>query len=482
MSRLELLFQRRWILLSVCLACILLSLFALLPYGGAETGHETNLIVDFQSRLGRHALSHSDPALGAETVGLQTTADDNIKQSSSETRNNKNAVTRRTAPTVATNTTLGSTSASRSQPLACDDYFARNNVLLVLQFNQALPQYYDHEQYFRGAFRHVVLSIPEPSSDPQSNHFVCPDGYAGRYAYYCLSSIMLRYPEYRGYLYVHFDVFLKFWQLHDMPLNTIWTSHFYKYQNDPDWVHWGRPWGMRALNKMYKRALSDCGSRSHRFEACQLIDEWATRGGSTKFRVGDFADVAYIPSEHVRNFVWFSSYAHLTKVFAEIAIPLFASLTQESFKRLHPELPNAAAATHTVLEGVDNLTPNTGELATWFYAVCTSDSVHFCHRTDFRVPSLAAFYDFGMSTCSASRFPSTLDLDFDYMSDLRAQQSIGNRALRGAAYVLLLVCSLILSAALVWLVARAITVARNKREHDDRVKPCAASFGNCSAI
>ncbi|KJE95704.1 hypothetical protein CAOG_06129 [Capsaspora owczarzaki ATCC 30864] len=466
MPRLELLFQRRSILLSVCLACILLSLLALLPYGGEETSHHPYI----RARLGRHALSHGDPRIGSEKSGLDA------KQSPIEARvlHNKNGVVQSfNAPNITTDVTSASTWSS--SPFACDDYFARNNVLLVLHFNQALPQHYDHDKYFRGAFRDVVLSIPEASSDPQSNQFVCPDGYAGRYTYYCLSSIMLRHPGYRGYLFVHFDVFLKFWQLRDMPLDTIWTSQLYQHHNNSDWVHWGRPWGMKALNKMYERASGDCSSRAHRSETCQLIDVWTNKGGLANFRFGGFSDVAYIPSEHVRNFVWFSSYAHLARLFAEITFPLFASLSQESFKLLHPELPDGAATTHSVLKGANNLTPNVAELATWFYAVCTSDSVHFCHRTDFRVPSLAAFYDSAMSACSASRFPSTLDLDVDYMSDLRAQQSSG---IRLAAYGLLLVCSLILGAGLVRFVARTIAAAQKDRN----TKPSAASSGHCSAI
>ncbi|CAF1479844.1 unnamed protein product [Adineta steineri] len=82
-------------------------------------------------------------------------------------------------------------------------YWEKNNVALVIHFNQNYYQRIDFLTIYRELFPIVIFTGP----DPHSKVLHCPDGGKGSYAYICLTRVIALYPNYTGYLMAHFDTF-----------------------------------------------------------------------------------------------------------------------------------------------------------------------------------------------------------------------------------------------------------------------------------
>ena len=66
---------------------------------------------------------------------------------------------------------------------------------------------------------------------------LCKESYRGHFSYICLEKVFIKYPNYKGYLFINDDDFMKIWELDNLNFNIPWLYQFNKLnkKGSPKW-------------------------------------------------------------------------------------------------------------------------------------------------------------------------------------------------------------------------------------------------------
>ena len=88
------------------------------------------------------------------------------------------------------------------------------NVLLIINYNFKGFEYINNYilKLYENNFPNYVFIVPNETTNNR-NTILCKESYRGYFSYICLEKIFLKYPSYKGYLFINDDDFMKIWEL-----------------------------------------------------------------------------------------------------------------------------------------------------------------------------------------------------------------------------------------------------------------------------
>lgn len=117
------------------------------------------------------------------------------------------------------------------------------DILLIINYNFKGFQYLNNFvlNLYQNNFPNYVFIEPNEITKRQNTIF-CKESQRGYFSYICLVKIFLKYPNYKGYLYVNDDDFMKVWELDNLNFNIPWSYQFsnLKLKRAQKWIHVGR--------------------------------------------------------------------------------------------------------------------------------------------------------------------------------------------------------------------------------------------------
>lgn len=198
-----------------------------------------------------------------------------------------------------------------------------NDILLIINYN--LPGFLKLNEYLEGLYKkyfpNIVYLYPSSKVNDNKNDsiIICGESYRGYYSYVCIEKIYKNYPNYKGYLLVNDDDYMKIWELENLDFNIPW---FYRYESiaiNPGWCfHY-------LCKDLYK--------------ICDNNLEWKKK--VTKFFgmykiFNGFADLYYVPNNYVPQFTELLKKMYDSKIFLECAVPTsFAIISAPKYQVLH---------------------------------------------------------------------------------------------------------------------------------------------------
>ena len=182
------------------------------------------------------------------------------------------------------------------------------NVLLIINYNFKGFEYINNYilTLYENTFPNYVFIIPGDTTI-NKNTILCKESHRGSFSYICLEKVFLKYPNYKGYLFINDDDFMKIWELDNLNFNIPWLYQF-DYLNK-EWFHYG-----------------EC------INIHNIIDknpDWKVN--LTKF-LGYYdipttiADFYYLPNYIVPQFCKILKELYKSKIFLECAVPTTLSI------------------------------------------------------------------------------------------------------------------------------------------------------------
>jgi hypothetical protein len=101
-----------------------------------------------------------------------------------------------------------------------------SSILLIINYNHKnfdkLNEYIS--DLYKNSFPNIVFITP---SEINTNNIIsCNESYYGYYSYICLEKVYLKYPNFKGYLTLNDDDFMKIWELENLNLDIPWLYLF----------------------------------------------------------------------------------------------------------------------------------------------------------------------------------------------------------------------------------------------------------------
>ena len=101
------------------------------------------------------------------------------------------------------------------------------DILLIINYNK--EGFFDLNEYllklYNKYFPNIIFISPNFTSE--DNTISCIESYIGYYSYKCFKKVYIKYPNYKGYLFINDDLFLKVWELGDFDFSIPWLNPFY---------------------------------------------------------------------------------------------------------------------------------------------------------------------------------------------------------------------------------------------------------------
>ena len=100
------------------------------------------------------------------------------------------------------------------------------NILLIINYNFNGFEYINNYilKLYENTFPNYVFIVPSETTINR-NTISCKESHRGDFSYICLEKIFLKYPSYKGYLFINDDDFMKIWEL-DTFLNYLIINDF----------------------------------------------------------------------------------------------------------------------------------------------------------------------------------------------------------------------------------------------------------------
>ena len=176
------------------------------------------------------------------------------------------------------------------------------DILLIINYNRkgflALNKYL--KTLYNKYFPNIIFIYPNNS--PENNITSCNESERGYYSYICFKKIYLKYPNYKGYLYINDDLFLKVWEITNFNFSIPWINQFY------------------PLNKKWDH-YSECYPL---YNIIEKNEEW--KNNIIKFNgyfevVFGMSDFYYLPNYYASKIIYIFDKMYKSKIFLECAIP-----------------------------------------------------------------------------------------------------------------------------------------------------------------
>ena len=176
------------------------------------------------------------------------------------------------------------------------------NILLIINYNyEFLTKLNDYMlKLYHEYFPNLIFVYPEFIEDNQT-YVSCPESHRGYYSYMCIKRVYKKYPNYKGYLFLMDDNFLKVWELENLDFSIPWSYHFFVRSSE-----------FERLSYLRSKKLLD------------IHLDW--RRNYTKY-LGSYivayavSDIYYLPQEDIGRFCEMVDVFYKRKVFLESAVP-----------------------------------------------------------------------------------------------------------------------------------------------------------------
>ena len=177
-----------------------------------------------------------------------------------------------------------------------------NDILLIINYNNKGFQKINNYmlRLYKQYFKNIVFLMP--NSINESNIITCKNSYYGHYSYICFKIIYKKYPNFKGYLFINDDDFMKVWELENLDFNIPWLYN---------------------LKLIYKKW--------HHYKNCKRIYKIFNRYVDWKTNITKFlsffdipktiADFYYIPKNIIKQFLEIIEIMYNQKLFLECAVP-----------------------------------------------------------------------------------------------------------------------------------------------------------------
>ena len=89
-----------------------------------------------------------------------------------------------------------------------------NNILLIINFNFKGFENLNNFilKLYKNNFPNFVFIMPSEIIN-NKNTVLCKESYQRYFSYICLEKVFIKYPNYKGYLFINDDIFMKTWEL-----------------------------------------------------------------------------------------------------------------------------------------------------------------------------------------------------------------------------------------------------------------------------
>lgn len=125
-----------------------------------------------------------------------------------------------------------------------------NDILLIVNYNRKgflkINQYI--QILYKKFFPNIIFIYP--SITKESDTISCKESRNGYYSYKCFIKVYLKYPNYRGYLYINDDLFIKVWELSDFNFDIPWF--FKNGRLDKKWRHYNH---CRSIYNLFQKNI-----------------------------------------------------------------------------------------------------------------------------------------------------------------------------------------------------------------------------------
>ena len=177
-----------------------------------------------------------------------------------------------------------------------------NDILLIINYNKNGFLYLNN--YIINLYKKYIPNIVfiYPSNIKGKNIISCNDSNIGFYSYICFRKVYLKYPNYKGYLFINDDLFLKAWELPNLNFSVPWFNQYGPLNKT--WFHYSR------CHQFYKLLEKNKG--------------W--ENNITKFNgyfdvLQGLSDFYYIPNFYASKLCYLFDKMFKSKLFLECSIP-----------------------------------------------------------------------------------------------------------------------------------------------------------------
>ena len=120
---------------------------------------------------------------------------------------------------------------NKNNNLKLINHFSSNkiyyDILLIINYNW--EGFFNLNNYmtniYNKYFPNIIFISPTNISKP--NTISCKESHFGYYSYKCFKEVYIKNPNYKGYLYINDDLFLKVWELDNLDFSIPWLNPFY---------------------------------------------------------------------------------------------------------------------------------------------------------------------------------------------------------------------------------------------------------------
>ena len=192
------------------------------------------------------------------------------------------------------------------------------NILLIINYNFKGFEYINNYilELYENTFPNFVFIVPSGTTNNR-NTILCKESNRGCFSYICLEKVFLKYPNYKGYLFINDDGFVKFWELDNLNFNIPWLYHFHNLNKG--WYHY-----RECIN------LHNIIGRNPGWKAS--LTKYL---GYYNIPISN-ADFYYLPNYIIPKFIELIKVFYKSKFYVECAVPTaFGIISSEEYQLIH---------------------------------------------------------------------------------------------------------------------------------------------------
>ena len=180
-----------------------------------------------------------------------------------------------------------------------------DDILLIINYNHKgfyIKLNYYILSLYEKYFKNIVFIIPDNCNNTikNSNYIFCNNSFYGYYSYICFYQAYTKFPNYKGYLFINDDVFVKVWELENLDFKIPWLYNFGRLKKK--WFHYKHSINIFKIlkeNPKWKKKLINI------FEDIPIA----------------IADFFYLPNNLAFNFSEIIKTMFKSKIFLECVVP-----------------------------------------------------------------------------------------------------------------------------------------------------------------
>ena len=196
-----------------------------------------------------------------------------------------------------------------------------NDVLLIINYN--IGGFLKLNEYLEGLYKknfpNIVYLYPSNIGDKSSNIIECTESYVGYYSYKCIDKVYKKFPNYKGYLLINDDNYMKVWELENLDFDIPWLYPYEAGGIIRGWCFYGlcyKLFNIAKNNTEWKKNMTNFFGMFNIFNG--------------------FADLYYIPNYYVPGFTELLSKMYESRIFLECAVlASFAIISAPKYQLMH---------------------------------------------------------------------------------------------------------------------------------------------------